>query len=128
MTGAEHFAAVNQVMHCAAAPVRDAQGQLAAVLDLTSEGRPFAFDAAQVVALYATAIENRLLCTQAHDQLLVPLQIDPSLLGPPMGGLLGVDGHGRVAWLNPAAAALPGLPSACPPPPGPSAEQAQGPR
>lgn len=124
--GEEHFACVTQRMHCAAAPVRDSQGRLAAVLDLSSEGRPFAFDAAGLVALYATAIENRLLRAQAHDQLLVQLQVNPALLHTPMAGLMGVDGRGQVAWLNPAAAALLGRASAWPAPTGLDVEAALG--
>lgn len=124
--GEEHFASITQRMHCAAAPVRDSQGRLAAVLDLSSEGRPFAFDAAGLVALYATAIENRLLRAQAHDQLLVQLQVNPALLHTPMAGLLGVDSRGQVVWLNPAAAALLGRASAWPAPTGLGVEAALG--
>lgn len=124
--GEEHFAQVVHGMHCAAAPVHDNQGRVAAVLDLTSEGRPFGFDAAAVVGLYATAIENRLLCAQSQGQLLVSLQLDPSLLPSAMSGLLGVDGLGRVAWINPAAAALLGLGPVRPAPQGLSIEATLG--
>lgn len=107
--GIEHFCTVAQRLYCAAAPVRDIHGRLAAVLDLTSEGVPFGFDAAAVVGLYATAIENRLLCAQARGQLLVRLQLEPNLLATTMAGLLGLDERGRIAWINPTAAALLGL-------------------
>jgi sigma-54 dependent transcriptional regulator, acetoin dehydrogenase operon transcriptional activator AcoR len=49
--GDEHVAQSINGMHGAAAPVHDNQGRLAAVLDLTREGRPFGFDAAAVVGL-----------------------------------------------------------------------------
>lgn len=109
--GGEHFAHVIHGMQCAAAPVRDARGRLVAVLDLSCEGRSFGFDAAQLVERYARGIENRLLCLQAPQQVVVRLQLDAALLHSPWAGLVGVDGHGQVDWLNAAAAALLGQPS-----------------
>lgn len=107
--GGEHFFGHLQVLHCAAAPIRDVRGQLAAVLDLTCEGRPFGFDAAAVVGLYATTIENQLLRAQSTEHLVVHLQTSAALLGTPMEGLAGVDTHGRLAWVNNVAARLLGV-------------------
>jgi transcriptional regulator of acetoin/glycerol metabolism len=107
--GAEHFFGHLQVLHCAAAPIRDTSGHIAAVLDLTSEGQPFGFDAAAVVAMYATTIENQLLRAQSREHLVVHLQTLPALLGTPMEGLAGLDSGGRIAWLNNAAARLLGV-------------------
>ena len=107
--GAEHFFGNLQVLHCAAAPIRDTSGRIAAVLDVTSEGRPFGFDAAAVVALYATTIENQLLRAQSHEHIVVHLQTSPALLGTPMEGLAGLDVHGRIAWLNNVGARLLGV-------------------
>lgn len=104
--GAEHFAAPVQRMYCAAAPIRDASGAVAAVLDLSSEQRPFGFDAAAVVGLYASAIENRLLVAQAGEQLVVSLQLDAALLDSAWAALLGVNGQGGIDWMNAAAARL----------------------
>ena len=108
--GGEHFFGHLQVLHCAAAPIRDTSGRIAAVLDMTCEGRPFGFDAAAVVALYATTIENQLLRAQSHDHIVVHLQTAPALLGTPMEGLAGLDAHGRIAWLNNVGARLLGVP------------------
>jgi sigma-54 dependent transcriptional regulator, acetoin dehydrogenase operon transcriptional activator AcoR len=110
VTGAEHFYQCNQALHCAAAPIRDVHGRLAGVLDLSVEARRFGFDAASVVGLYATSIENRLLQTQALEQLVVQFQASASLLGTPLEALAGVDGHGRVVWLNGVGTRLVGLP------------------
>jgi transcriptional regulator of acetoin/glycerol metabolism len=108
--GCEHFFGAVQVMHCAAAPIHDVRGRLAGVLDLSSEHLPFNFDAAAVVGLYATAIENRLLCAQSADHLVVQLQVAAPLLDTPMAGLVGVASDGCIAWLNNVAARLLGLP------------------
>lgn len=107
--GGEHFFGNVQVMHCAAAPIRDVRGRLAGVLDLSSEGLPFGFDAASVVGHYAAEIENRLLCAQSTEHLVLRLQITPALLDTPLVALVGITGDGRIDWLNGAAARLLGL-------------------
>jgi transcriptional regulator of acetoin/glycerol metabolism len=109
VSGCEHYFGNAQLMHCAAAPIRDVRGELAGVLDLSSEGLPFSFDAAAVVAHYAAEIENRLLCAQSSDHLVVRLQITPGLLDTPLAALVGITGDGRIDWLNAAAARLLGL-------------------
>ena len=104
--GGEHFFGCVQVMHCAAAPIRDVHGRVAGVLDVTSEGRPFGFDAAAVIGMHATAIENRLLRAQSLEHIVIRLQTAPSLLGTPLEGLAGVTADGHIAWVNTAAARL----------------------
>ena len=106
--GAEHYFSGNSVMYCAAAPIRDVRGDVAAVLDLSSESEMFRFDAASMVSLYATAIENRLLAAQARSQLLLRFQASPSLLHTPLAGLAAVNGDGRVAWFNGSGSSLMG--------------------
>jgi sigma-54 dependent transcriptional regulator, acetoin dehydrogenase operon transcriptional activator AcoR len=96
--GAEHFSESVHFMHCAAAPIRDIHGNLAGVLDMSSEGIAFNFDAASVVGLYASSIENRLLVSQSSEHLIVRFQIAPSMLDTPMAGLMGADMQGRVVW------------------------------
>jgi transcriptional regulator of acetoin/glycerol metabolism len=104
--GAEHYFQVNQGMHCAAAPIRDARGELAAVLDLSCEGREFQFDAAALACLYASAIENRLLIRQSRPFVLLRFQADPQLLFTPMEGLAAIDEAGQVLWTNAAGRSL----------------------
>jgi transcriptional regulator of acetoin/glycerol metabolism len=108
--GAEHYFESVNLMHCAAAPIRDIHGNLAGVLDMSSEGIAFNFDAASVVGLYASSIENRLLVAQSSEHLIVRFQISPAMLDTPMAGLMGVDMQGRMAWRNAAASRLLGLP------------------
>ncbi|OUM04436.1 helix-turn-helix domain-containing protein [Variovorax sp. JS1663] len=104
--GAEHYFDYLREMQCAAAPIRDVHGRLAAVLDITVEARPFGFDAASMVALYATTIENRLLLAQSADRLVLRFQASPGLLGTPLEALAGVGPDGSVEWLNAAGARL----------------------
>ena len=107
--GAEHFSESVNFMHCSAAPIRDIQGNLAGVLDMSSEGIAFNFDAASVVGLYASSIENRLLLSQSSEHLIVRFQISPAMLDTPMAGLMGVDMLGRIVWRNAAASRLLGM-------------------
>lgn len=104
--GAEHFFSGIHAMHCAAAPIRDMHGELAGVLDLSCEAEPFRFDAAAIVSLYATAIENRLLVAQSSQHVLLQFHAAAGLLGTPMQGLAAIGGDGRVAWVNGAGSTL----------------------
>ena len=104
--GAEHYFDVLREMQCAAAPIRGVDGRLAGVLDLTVEAQRFGFDAASMVALYATTIENRLLQAQSREQLILRFQASPTLLGTPLEGLAGIAADGTIAWLNGAGARL----------------------
>lgn len=104
--GAEHFFDCLQQFQCAAAPIRDVHGRLAGVLNLSVESRHFGFDAASVIGLYATSIENRLLQSQSRDHLLLRFQASPALLSTPMEALAGIAAGGTVAWLNDIAARL----------------------
>jgi transcriptional regulator of acetoin/glycerol metabolism len=107
--GAEHFSESVNFMHCAAAPIRDIHGNLAGVLDMSSEGIAFNFDAASVVGLYASSIENRLLVSQSSEHLIVRFQISPAMLDTPIAGMMGVDMQGRIVWRNAAASRLLGM-------------------
>jgi transcriptional regulator of acetoin/glycerol metabolism len=110
----EHFFDCLQTLHCAAAPIHDAQRKLVGVLNVSIEAQPFGFDASSVVILHAAGIENRLLQAQAHEQIVVHLHTLPSMIDTPMEGLIGVDANGKLCWCNDAAARLLGLPQKSP--------------
>lgn len=107
--GAEHFFDDVLSMQCAAAPIRNARGELAGVLDMSSEQFAFDFDVASIVGLYAAAIENRLLLEESPEHLVLAFQVCAPLLDTPMVALAGIDGAGRLAWGNGVAARLLGL-------------------
>lgn len=116
VTAAEHYFDALREMHCAAAPIRDASGTLAAVLNVSVEGRPFAFDPGAIVGLYATVIENALLQALARDQLVLQFQTQPGLLGSPLQALAGIASDGTLAWCNASAARLLGCDARLPRP------------
>ena len=105
----EHFFDCMQVLQCAAAPIRNIHQELAGVLNVSIESQSFGFDAASMVALHATSIENRLLQAQSREHIVVRLQTMPTLLGTPMEGLAGVNSDGMVTWVNGVAARLLGV-------------------
>jgi sigma-54 dependent transcriptional regulator, acetoin dehydrogenase operon transcriptional activator AcoR len=107
--GAEHYANAVNTMYCTAAPIRNIQGQLAGILDISSEGVPFKFDPASVVGLYAASIENRLLVAQSQDLLIVKFQFLPAIIETPMVAMLGIDLSGQLVWLNSVASHLLGM-------------------
>lgn len=109
---AEHFFKCMQLLQCAAAPIRDIHQRVAGVLDVSIESQPFNFDAASMVALHATSIENRLMQIQSREHIVVRLQTMPTLLGTPMEGLAGVNSDGMLTWVNGAAARLLSVPQA----------------
>lgn len=106
---AEHFFECMQIIQCAAAPIRNIHQQVAGVLNVSIESQSFGFDAASMVALHATSIENRLLQAQSREHIIVRLQTIPTLLGTPMEGLAGVNSDGMVTWVNGVAARLLGV-------------------
>lgn len=107
--GGEHYYNSVKTMYCSAAPIRNIHGQLAGILDISSEGSPFKFDASAVVGLYAASIENRLLAAHSNQHLVVRFQFVPAILDTPMVGMLGFDQNGKLAWVNSVASNLLGI-------------------
>lgn len=106
VSGAEHFFGALQSLYCAAAPVRDREGRVVAVLDVSIEGKPFAFDALALVRLCVAGIENRLLAAQSARDCVLCFQASPALLGTPLEGRVSVAEDGRITGLNAAAVRL----------------------
>ena len=106
VNGGEHFFGLLQQLHCAAAPIRDREGRMTGVLDLSIQGGPFAFDALALVRLCVAGIENRLLAAQSTDDVMLCFQASPALLGTPLEGRAAVAEDGRVVGLNAAGAKL----------------------
>lgn len=98
--GGEHFFESIRPMYCAAAPLRDARGEVVATLNLSQEGLPFGFDAESLVAQYAVAIENRLLLAKAKDHMVLHFHTSCALLGSQYEALAGVAPDGQVVWAN----------------------------
>ncbi|MFM2347188.1 MAG: hypothetical protein RL654_1941 [Pseudomonadota bacterium] len=89
VSGAEHFFEDNQIFHCAAVPVRDPQGQLLAVLDISRDRPGLPALATALLQQCAARIEARLL--EAVPGFL-HLQLDAGG-GTPASLVLGPDGE-----------------------------------
>jgi transcriptional regulator of acetoin/glycerol metabolism len=107
--GSEHFYESVSTMYCTAAPIRNIQGELAGILDISSEGSSLHFDPSAVVGLYAASIENRLMIAQSQHHLIVRFQFISAILETPMVGIIGFDLVGKLVWLNSVASHLLGV-------------------
>jgi transcriptional regulator of acetoin/glycerol metabolism len=111
--GSEHYFAGVKDMFCAAAPIRGVDGQLAGILDISSEMVPFSFDPSVLVSAYASSIENRLLLLQSKNTIVVKFQFLPGLIDSPLVGMLGINFDGSIIWINSAANSLLKIPFEC---------------
>ncbi|WP_273489553.1 sigma-54-dependent Fis family transcriptional regulator [Roseateles chitosanitabidus] len=110
--GGEHFLERNAFLSCTAAPIRDPQGRVLGVLDLSGEQRGFQRHTLALVRSAARMVEHRLFQTRHADGLRLQLHVQPEGLGTPTEGLLALSEDGWIlgcnaaaqAWLGPEAA------------------------
>ncbi|PPQ31570.1 hypothetical protein CCS01_17225 [Rhodopila globiformis] len=80
--GAEHFFAQHGALTCIAAPVFDAQGVLAGVLDASSDCRSRQQHTRALVSMAATQIESGLFRECHRSEVLIVLHSRPEYLHP----------------------------------------------
>jgi transcriptional regulator of acetoin/glycerol metabolism len=98
--GAEHFFAQFDTLTCIAAPVFDAEGTLAGVLDASSDCRSRQQHTGALVAMAATQIENGLFRESHRTDVLIALHSRAEYLHTLSAGLLAVDPGGMVLGAN----------------------------
>ena len=105
--GAEHFFARHGGLTCTAAPVFDAEGTLAGVLDASSDCRSRQSHTRALVSMAATQIENGLFRECHRTDVLIALHSRAEYLHTLSAGLLAVDpgGHGAGGQYASAVAA-----------------------
>jgi sigma-54 dependent transcriptional regulator, acetoin dehydrogenase operon transcriptional activator AcoR len=109
--GSEHFFSQFSTLTCAAAPVFDAEGVLAGVLDASSDCRSRQQHTGALVAMAATQIENGLFRESHRTDVLIALHNRAEYLHTLSAGLLAVDPGGMVLAANTQARfLLQGLP------------------
>jgi transcriptional regulator of acetoin/glycerol metabolism len=109
--GAEHFFAQFSTLTCSAAPVFDADGGLAGVLDASSDCGSRQQHTRALVSMSATQIENGLFRECHRTDVLIALHSRPEYLHTLSAGLLAVDPGGMVLAANTQARfLLQGLP------------------
>ncbi|WP_162937700.1 sigma-54-dependent Fis family transcriptional regulator [Indioceanicola profundi] len=101
---AEHFRAPNITLTCTAAPVLAPDGELLAVIDVSSLSSPDDKRAQTLVRHFvsraALLIENSNFCRSFPDHLLIKISNDKELAEILPDGLLAIDTHGRVVAAN----------------------------
>lgn len=111
--GAEHFSACLGRLTCIAAPVFDAQGALAGVVDASSDCSSRQQHTRALVSMAATQIENGLFRECHRSDVLIALHNRPEYLHTLSAGLLAVDHGGMILAANTQARfLLQGLPVA----------------
>jgi len=103
--GGEHFLERNGFLSCTAAPIRDPQGRVLGVLDLSGEQRGFQRHTLALVRSAARMVEHRLFQTRHADGLRLQLHVQPEGLGTPTEGLLALSDDGWILGCNAAAQA-----------------------
>ena len=104
--GAEHFFARHGGLTCMAAPVFDAEGALAGVLDASSDCRSRQTHTRALVSMAATQIENGLFRECHRTDVLVALHSRAEYLHTLSAGLLALDPGGMILAANSQARVL----------------------
>ena len=109
----EHFRGRHTGLTCSASPVFDAQGELLAVLDVSSTrqdmSRQSQFHTMSLVNLSAKMIESCYFLRRFEGQWLLRFHLQAEYLGLFSEGLLAFDGEGRISAVNQSAINLLGL-------------------
>lgn len=103
----EHFRSRHTGLTCSASPVFDPQGELLAVLDVSSARREVSrqsqFHTMALVNLSAKAIEGCYFLRHFEDQWLLRFHLQPDGLGLFSEGMIAFDGEGRIQAANQSA-------------------------
>ena len=100
VNGLEHYFLGLGDISCAAAPVRDAQGEIVGVLDASSYFESRQHHTKALVQMAATQMENCLLTHQMREHLVLAIHPRGEFLGTLNAGLLAFDGDGRTLAHN----------------------------
>ena len=114
--GGEHFLERNAFLSCTAAPIRDPQGRVLGVLDISGEQRGLQRHTLALVRSAARMVEHRLFQTRHADGLRLQIHVQPEGLGTPTEGLLALSEDGWILGCNAAALAWLGADAARPSP------------
>ncbi|HEX9181457.1 MAG TPA: sigma-54-dependent Fis family transcriptional regulator [Burkholderiales bacterium] len=99
----QHFLARNIQFTCTAAPILDASGELAAVLDVSSQSRLMQQYSTVLVGMAATTIENRMLLSRHRRDHVVRFHSRPEFVYTLHEGELALSAEGRVLAANRSA-------------------------
>ncbi|WP_437882775.1 sigma-54-dependent Fis family transcriptional regulator [Pseudomonas sp. LRF_L74] len=120
--GSQHYLSELDRFFCTATPIRHPDGQLLAVLDVTSVDQSPPLWLQERLNMAAVGIENRLY-QELPGCSLLHVHYDPRLLGTPLEGILAIADDGSIRAANGVARGLLGLEREGPLPPGMSLQE-----
>ena len=100
---AQHFLARNTNLTCTAAPIFDSQGNLTAVLDLSSQSRLAQQHSTVLVSMAAQMIENRTFLAERKQDYIVRFHSRPEFVYTLHEGELAMSAEGKVIAANRSA-------------------------
>ncbi|PPJ49002.1 sigma-54-dependent Fis family transcriptional regulator [Rhizobium sp. KAs_5_22] len=98
--GEEHFFAAYSDVSCFAAPILHSDGELAGVLDASSDCSARHSHTLALMRMAATHIENSLFLAQQEKHIVVLFHSRWELLNSVSGGLVSFDANGRLVAVN----------------------------
>jgi PAS domain S-box-containing protein len=105
----EHYCEALHPWTCSAAPIRDPDGALIGVLDMSGERELVHCHTLGMVVAAVTAIENQMAMDRAARELKTANTYKTAIVEAISEGLLTVDGQGLVTYMNPAGIRILGL-------------------
>ncbi|WP_432453026.1 MULTISPECIES: sigma-54-dependent Fis family transcriptional regulator [unclassified Agarivorans] len=106
VVGEQHYIKHHRFMSCSACPIFSPQGEMVAVLDITSEQQRHNQQAMSLVASLAQQVEIALLCRLPQSVYRIDLAAQPHLLHSGWQGIVVADEEGKVLGHNPMARQL----------------------
>ncbi|NMG28998.1 sigma-54-dependent Fis family transcriptional regulator [Aromatoleum evansii] len=101
--GAEHYLERNGFLTCSAAPVFNAQGHIAGVLDISGDSRNNQRHTLGLVRLSVQLLEKRLFEAEFAKEVRIAFHPRPEYVGSLQEAMLAVDADGRIVGANPVA-------------------------
>lgn len=105
----EHYCRALHNWTCSAAPIRDPDGNIIGVLDMSGKGDLVHCHTLGMVVAAVTAIENQMAMERAARELRTANKFKSAIMEAISDGLLTVDNKGIITYLNPAGARILGL-------------------
>lgn len=106
VTGKEHFLSEHSGVSCVAAPIFDSQGEIAGLLDVSSEFTARQHHTKALVSLAATNIENRLFVDAHRNEHIIQFHPRDEYLNTQSVGMVSADQDGRITGANRCASDL----------------------
>ncbi|GAB2180490.1 sigma-54-dependent Fis family transcriptional regulator [Denitratisoma sp. agr-D3] len=104
--GGEHYLERNGFLTCSAAPMKDSQGALMGVLDISGDARSYSPHTRGLVHMAAQMVEKRLFESEQARSILVCFHRRGEYVGSLGEGLMAVSADGCILAINPIGLSL----------------------